>query len=67
MSGWECPVCHIGVAPDLDVCPNCYKCRQESKAYTITFGRIVEMTREIPAPVSAISRWFPDTTITSED
>ena len=25
MQGWECPVCHVGVAPHLDVCPVCEK------------------------------------------
>jgi hypothetical protein len=22
---WECPVCHVGVAPHCDACPNCTK------------------------------------------
>ena len=27
--GWECPVCHIGVAPGIVTCPKCEKRTKE--------------------------------------
>ena len=42
--GWECPVCHIGLAPTCQACPECIR-----KKNSITKGSAVAVTGITPS------------------
>lgn len=71
MQGWECPVCHVGVAPHMNMCPQCKKRRltigvHSDQGTVPARPSVYDVTPTAVTPVTAeqYSEWFPITSDT---
>jgi len=71
MIGWECPVCHAGVAPTVTICPNFHGLLVPSGKVgdqTITFVKRPEDWPQRSGSTQGVPNWDGSTvTINGED